>query len=268
MRTQETFSLMKSAKDIAVAIVADGDRIGGSLNEQKPLPVVEGEPAFDYRKHMQSLRLQLEMAKDEAVEAEDEHSARLIRLSREQDNRDEIAQASYDQAVIARQGLETMYQDGGFELAYFSGKTPRTPEKVLEQLVQNHKHLKQPAVELREVKNDAFSVDLGRMAENLEPTIPDLRDAIGRVDLASKEAEGSLVVKREAIQKLRRTVVWVGRTVEGLFFLAGEDELAKRIRKSTRRPLRPSEQEPAEQEPAEASPSEASEAASAASTAD
>ena len=45
----------------------------------------------------------------------------------------------------------------------------------------------------------------------------------------------------------RRTVSGVGRTAEGLFHLAGEDELAKRMRASTRRRQRPSKkaEEPA-----------------------
>lgn len=272
MRTQQTFSLMKAAKEIAVAIETDGDRIGGLLNEQDPLPVVEGEPVFDYRKHMQSLRLQLNSAKDQVANAEDEHSVRLIRVARRQSERDEVAQASYDKTVAARQGLEGLYPDGGFELAFLSGKTPRVPEKLLEQLVQTVKLLKQPAVEPREPKDDAFSVDLEKIVTNLEPSITDLRGAVDRVDRASKEAEGSLVVKRKAIEQLRRTVLWVGRTTEGLFYLAEEDDLAKRIRKSTRRPLRRSEQAEAasaeeassaeEVSPAEASPTEVSESAS------
>ena len=252
MRTEESFALMKSAKDIGVAIDADGDRVGGLLNEQDPLPVGDGEPAFDYRRHLRSLRLQLDAARDQVALTEDEHAARLIRVARRRSERKEVASAAYDEMVIARQGLETLYPQGSFELAYLSGQTPRAPERLHEQMAQTVKLLKQPAVELREPKSDSFSLDLEKVVAKLDPAITDLGDAIGRVDLANKEAEGTLVVKREAIQQLRRTVVWVGRTVEGLFVLADEDELAKRIRKSTRRPLRPSEQA------AQASPSEAS----------
>ncbi len=267
MRTEEAFSLMKSAKEIEVAIDTDGDRVGGVLNEQNPLPVVDGEPAFDYKKHMQSLHLHLESAKDELVTAEDEHAARLIRVARQRSVLDEATTISYDKMVEARQGLETVYQSGSFELASLKGKTPRVPERLLGQVVQSVGLLKQPAVALRQPKNEAVSIDLDKVLGDLEAEIPALQGAIDGYARANKEAEGSLLGKREAVQKLRRTVVWVGRTTEGLFYLAGEDDLARRIRKSTRRPLRPSEQPAEEAPPSEASPSEAEEAPAASTTA-
>ncbi len=260
MRTQETFSLMKSAKEIAVAIVTDGDRIGGRLNEINPLPVEEGEPAFDYRKHMQSLGLQLEEAQADVVAAEDEHAARKIRVARRRSELDEVGRVSYDKMVVARQGLETVYESGSYELAFLTGKTPRAPERLYGQLEQSVGLLKQPAVEPRQPKSKAVSIDHDQVLEDLEPELPLLRGAIDRHARTKKEAEGSLVAKQEAVRNLRRTVVWVGRTTEGLFYLAGEDELAKRIRTSTRRPLRPSEE--SSEEPAEDSPSESSAEAS------
>ena len=252
MRTEETYSLMKSAKEIRVAIDADGDRIGGLLNEQHPLPVVEGEPVFDYRKHMQHLVHQLNLAVDDTVTAEDTHSAQLIRVSRAKTERDEIVNVSYEKLVWVRDGLESLYKRGGFELAFVAGDTPRVPGRLLEQMVQTVKLLREPAVEPREIKVNGFDADLETVAAELESDVPKLRGAIGALDRERKQAEGTLVVKRDTIKALRRTVLWVGRTAEGLFHLAGEDELARRIRSSTRRPLRPSEKAAEQQADADA----------------
>ncbi len=93
MRSQEMYHLQQSAKEIRVAIDTDGDRIGGQLNEQHPLPVDGGEPAFDYRKHMLHLNTQLGSAEGQAVEAEDRHSAQLIRVARLKSERDEVTKA-------------------------------------------------------------------------------------------------------------------------------------------------------------------------------
>ncbi len=249
MRSQETLSLFKSAKDIRVAIDVDGERIGGLLNDTHPLPVPEGEPTFDYRLHFQHLSHQLDLAVGDTELAEDLHSAQLIRVARFQSERDETVKSGYGTLVSARQGLDSLYPNGGFELGFLKGKTPEVPDKLLEQLGQTVKFLREPAVDLRDVKVRGFSADFGEVATELETEIAAVQGAVDRLDLSRKEAEGALVVKRKAIDGLRRTLLWVGRTTEGLFHLAGESELAARIRKSTRRPARPSE--PAAEPPGE-----------------
>ncbi len=249
MRSQEMYHLQQSAKEIRVAIDTDGDRIGGKLNEQHPLPVDGGQPAFDYRQHMQNVNTQLGSAEDRAVEAENRHSAQLIRVVRLKSERDEVAKTNRDKLMASRQILENLYPSGGFELANVSGDTPRVPEKLYEQLGQTVQLFREPAVDLRKVKVKGVNVDFDEVASDLETGMLDLNGAIDGLDGDRKKAEGTLVVKQKAIEDFRRTILWVGRTTEGLFHLAGEDELAKRIRSSTRRPARPSEQ--AAQPPAE-----------------
>jgi hypothetical protein len=257
MRSQETLSLFKSAKEIRVAIDADGERIGGLLNEIHPLPVPEGEPTFDYRRHFEHLAHQLDMAVGDTELAEDEHSARQIRVARFQSERDDAVKSGYDTLVWARQGLESLYPNGGFELGFLKGDTPRVPDRLLEQLGQTVKLLREPAVDLREVRVRGFSADFGEVASELESEVAAVQAVLDRLGRANKDAEGTLVAKRKAIEVLRRTLLWAGRTAEGLFHLAGESELAERIRKSTRRPPRPSEPEPtAEPAPEEPAPEE------------
>lgn len=247
MRSQKTFNLIQSAKEINVAINSDGDRVGGLLNERYSTPVSEGEPAFDYRQHMRQLPRQLGSALEGVITAEDDHSEQLIRVSRAQDERNEITTRSYDKLVAARQGLEGLYKSGGFELAFLSGKTPQVPKKLCEQLGQSVKLLEQPAVEWRDSKVKGFNINRDEMAADLKSEWTALVDVLDLVADAKKAAEVTLLAKREATDELSRTVIWVGRTAEGLFHLAGEDELAKRIRTSARRSLNPSEPEETEE---------------------
>ncbi len=241
MRSQEVYYLMQSGKEIRVALETDGDRIGELHNEKFPMPVGEGEPAFDYRLFVQNLITQLDSAVDRAVEAEDEHDNSLIRVSRLRDERKLVVDECVDKLVATRQGLESLYSRGGFELINVSGDTPRVPERLHEQLGQSIKLLRSPAVDLRQNRVEGFNVDLSVVADDLESRRQELRGSIDRVDAGRKLAEGTLLVKREAIEELQRTILWVGRTAEGLFHLAGESGLAERIRSSTRRPPRPSE---------------------------
>ncbi|MCP3961539.1 MAG: hypothetical protein GY719_27170 [bacterium] len=76
----------------------------------------------------------------------------------------------------------------------------------------------------------------------------DLSTTLDQLDEEEKRADGTMLARREAIDELNSTVVWAGRSAEGLFLRAGEEELAKRVRSSTRRPPRPSVQQAADDE--------------------
>ncbi len=250
MKLQETYGLMRTAKEIRVALETDGDRIGELLNSKRPPPTGEGDPVFDYRAQMGHLIHELDGSVDRLVVTEEEHSERQIRLDRARAERKKVVSTNHAKLVATREGLESIYPNGAYELAFVSGTTPRVPLKLIEQLEQTVKLLRDPPVALRETKSPAFSVDLEIAASDLEAGIPELRGLVDKVDSARKEAVGTQLIRRDAIDELHRTIIWVGRTSEGLFYLAEEDELAKRIRSSTRRSKRPSEeaQEAAEAE--------------------
>ncbi len=101
MRSQELFYLKQSGKEIRVALDTDGDRIGGLLNEEFPLPVGEDQPTFDYRQHVQNLSTQLGSAIDHAVEAEDQHGTSLIQVSRLRDERNLATDEGFDKLVAS-----------------------------------------------------------------------------------------------------------------------------------------------------------------------
>ncbi len=122
--------------------------------------------------------------------------------------------------------------------------------RLLAQLAQSVTLLNDPAVEPRTLKVAGFNIDYSTVAGDLESGRLDLRSTIDQLDEESKRAEGTMLARREAIEELRSTVIWAGRSAEGLFERAGEHELAKRIRTSTRRPLRPSEEEAAKEKAA------------------
>lgn len=94
----------------------------------------------------------------------------------------------------------------------------------------------------RQLKVDGFTIDYAAVADDLESGMVELRGGVERLARARKRLEGAILTKRESIDVFRSTLIWAGRSSEGLFHRAGEPELARRIRSSTRRPLRPSEQ--------------------------
>ncbi len=253
MILQKTYGLIRSAKEIRAALEADGERIGVLLNERRSQPADESVPVTDFRAQMRHLSYELDVTVEQVVVSEDDNSERQIKLDRLRDELEDSVNTNYQKLVATRDGLESIFPNGAYELAFISGTTPRVPLKLVEQLAQTAKLLRDPPVALRETKNPAFSADLEIAASHLEAGIPELRELIDRVDTSRKQTVSSQVVRRKAIEDLHRTIIWVGRTSEGLFYLAKEDELAKRIRSSTRRSKRPSEEAAEQAKAAEAS---------------
>lgn len=254
MITQAAFALLQSAKDIRVALVAAGLRIADLLTEQNPPPIVDGEPLFCYHKQVQHLIHELKTSEGSVLAAEEAHMKQEVRVSRLRTERNEKVKENYDKLVAARQGLDGLQgAKGGFETVYVSGTAPKQPDRLLEQLAQSVTLLNDPAVEPRKLKIAGFSVDYSLVAEDLETGRVDLLGIIERLDSEVKLAEGTMLTRRETIEGLKSTVIWAGRSAEGLFHRAGEDELAKRIRSSTSRPQRPSEKAAQEKADGEAS---------------
>ncbi len=257
MRSQAAFALLQGAKEIRVALVAAGLRIAGLLTERYPPPVVRGRPLFDYGDQVRHLIHELETAERKVVAAEDAHMKQEVRVSRLRTERDHLAEVNYDKLVAARQGLDGLQgSKGGFETVYVSGTAPKAPRRLVEQMAQSVTLLDEPAVEPRTLKVAGFNVDYATVARDLESGMLELRGNLDQLDEELKLAEGTMLARREAVDELRSTVIWAGRSAEGLFHRAGESELAKRIRSSTRRPLRPSEEAAAEEKAADESSSD------------
>ncbi len=251
MRTLAAFALLQGAKEIRVALIAAGIRIATLLTERHPPPVVDGEPLFDYHKQVQHLIYELETSESGVVAAEDAHMKEEVRVSRLRTERNQQFKDNLEKLVAVRQGFDGLQGDkGSFETVFVSGKAPRSPKRLMEQLTQSVVLLNDPAVEPRGFKVTGFNVDYSAVSEDLETGRQELSTTVDRLDEESKRAEGTMLTRRKAIDELRSTVIWAGRSAEGLFERAGEDELAKRIRTSTRRPLRQSEAEQAGEEPA------------------
>ncbi len=243
MRTQAAFALLLGAKEIRVALIAAGLRIAALLTEKYPPPVVDGQPLFDYGKQVQHLIHGLETAESDVVGAEDAHMRQEVVVSRLRTERDRKVEHNHGKLVAARQGLDGLQgAKGGFETAFVSGTAPRSPNRLLDQLAQSVTLLNDPAVEPRTLKVAGFAVDYASVAADLESGRLDLQGTVDRLDEELKLAEGTMLARRQAIDELRSTVIWAGRSAEGLFTRAGEDELAKRVRSSTSRPPRPSEE--------------------------
>ncbi len=87
-------------------------------------------------------------------------------------------------------------------------------------------------------------IDLESVAAAREAEIGDLEAQTGEVDSLRKQKDEALVGRDEAMKQNRRVYSNVGRLLEGVYRLAGLDELADRIRATTRAARKKEEAEP------------------------
>ena len=197
-------------------------------------------------------------------------TAKISQLRRQ---RDQGVADTYEKQTAARGILASLYgKDLDFELAAVSGKTLSSSRTLAEQVDQTVKFLRTPEEEEPSRKVAGVELELPTMADDLEDGQKQLIQV--RTDLvrAKKVADGTRQTTSQAIKDFDLVFLWIARSLEGLFRLAGEAELADRIRTSVRRVTRrqaDQEAEPAEsssdddsEEETESAPSEVAEEAS------
>ena len=87
-------------------------------------------------------------------------------------------------------------------------------------------------------------IELEELAGARDSEITDLEDQMGEVDELRKQTDEALVARDAALARNRRVYSNVGRVLEGVYRLAGLDELADRIRATVRTARRKVEEEP------------------------
>ena len=105
--------------------------------------------------------------------------------------------------------------------------------------------LRQPDLKLRQTKVEGITVNPEAMADDLENLGGKLRTAQKEFRRQRRVVQATRRKKNQWIQDHHRhNIVWTARTVEGYYRLAGEDELADRLRPIIRRVSRPQPPEP------------------------
>ncbi len=236
------------------------DHIAGRL-ERRPAfdnAFPDGTEAVSYRAQFDHLDQELVIVGDGLRSAEDEHVRRKVVVAQVQRRSDEDTAKLFSQQTSARQVLAGLYgSEYNFELAAISGKTPQSSGTLAEQVDQTVKLLRAPVAAEPAKKVTGVTFDFEAVAAGLEDGLVEVRGTRAGLKRARKSADKALVAKQGAMDEYDLVFPWVARTLESLFRLAGEHELADRIRRSLRRVTHrrgeEGEEAPSEEAPAESS---------------
>ncbi len=238
MRIKGVTTRIESVAEVRASRSAHGDHIVGKLEQRPALQnaLPDGTPALNYRAHFDHLDQELAIVEDGLRSAEDRHVRRKVAVSQLKRQSDELTAKLYSQQTSARQVLAGLYgSEYNFELAAISGKTPQNAGTLAEQVDQSVKLLRQPEAAEPAKKVPGVTFNFEEVATGLEDGLEELRSTSSSLKQARKSADKALVAKQGAMDEYDLVFPWVAHALEGLFRMAGEDELADRIRRSLRR---------------------------------
>ncbi len=253
MRRKEVTRPLTSIAEVRASLFAHRNEIGRLLDERPASPEGGGfsQAYFD------QMDAELATVEGKLVAMEDEHVRKEAEVAQARRLNAGLVDEVYTKQTSARQVLVGVFgPEHGNELAVASGDTPQGPMTLPEQVGQTVKFLRDPAGETPSVKIGGVALSFAEMADDLEDGLKQVRASREAYDRRRKEADATRLASNDAITEVQLVFPWVASSLEGLFRLVGERELADRIRTSARRVTRRQEEKP-EEASSEGSTSEA-----------
>ena len=201
----------------------------------------KGETMPDLRLVATLLARSLGSLGDGMSKADDDHERKLADDAEPRDARDKAMLALYSKVVEVGEIIQGMYGHAAVRKCKLDGTTPRDGELLLQ-------HVKTASGLLRTVKFGeprvkGAKIDGGDFADVLDALAKEAK-ALGDVAREVREAETTQVKKGAAIAAFDAGFSSTAGLLSALLTVAGEKELASRVRPSTRRPGQLEEPEP------------------------
>ncbi len=150
--------------------------------------------------------------------------------------RDALAADVYSMLVGLRQTFTGAYGEDRLAEMGFARQTPRQPAELLEHGTHLINRLMDPEIDLSGSRYGDFQIDPALLTPKVVEGLEKLRQASDALALEERKTEVLKLAKDDQLKKHNSSFLWIARTVESLLRLAGLDEVAKRVRPSTRRP--------------------------------
>lgn len=227
----------KSAAVVEQAAATHAELVGGRLTEFFSPFAKPGAPAIDFGSLFELLAATLAAHRQRMEAADDAHTTELGDDAPARDERDAAAAALHGSLVDLRATVEGLFGPGsaGAVLA-LDGQTASDPVVLERQAALAVERLRTDGLTLPAMRLPGLTFDPAAAAGALDPALERLRAALRAVSREAKEAEDTLIRKNRALDAFNTTFRGVAGTLESLFRLAGEPDLADRVRPSSRRP--------------------------------
>lgn len=242
MASKQVSDRKKSSTLVAAAAETHKDAIQDGAERLLKSHLKKGETMPDLRLVATLLARSLGALGDGMSKADDDHERELSDDAEPRDARDKVMLALYSKVVEVGEIIQGMYGHAAVRKCKLDGTTPRDGELLLQ-------HAKTASGLLRTVKFGeprvkGAKIDGGDFADELDALAKEAKKALGDVAREIREAETTQVKKGATIAAFDAGFSSTAGLLSALLTVAGEKELASRVRPSTRRPGQLEEPEP------------------------
>ena len=231
----------RAVTDLAATLAAQGDTAAAGLVERLAPLLEEGEEMPDVKLLFRLLGRHAKRAGEELDVADTGRWAAGMTLSALRLQCRQEKAALYAAAVKVRKTLVELYGSKRCRFQFgLAARTPRGAAELAEEVRRMVSRLASPDLKLPPPRLPGVKADPAGWAKELRPGLARLERLLAEME-QRRIAVGDEVIGREkALAACEETYLLVARTTEALFALAGEKELARRVRpKAPRRERNP-----------------------------
>jgi hypothetical protein len=168
------------------------------------------------------------------VAADEAHIHELSDDAPVRDRRDDAHAKLHAELVELREWMTGLFGGRAVRSLGFAADTPRDPAALAQFAGEVSKSLREK--DFPAPKRAGVTWSPAKEASKIDKLRAKLDEAIAAVGREAREAQGTLATKNAALGAYDDAFARSSEYLEGLFTLAGETELAARVRPSTRRP--------------------------------
>lgn len=196
----------------------------------------EAPPAPDWNQLQEWGIAALESSAQEMRRADRAHRKSRDRLGKARSDRNEKLQQLSTGHRALRQSFTGTHGPAALPLVGLDAVPARGLKAAREQMREVVGRMRDPRLtaELPEPRAGQKPIELESVAEARDSEIGDLETKMSDIDGLRKQTDEALVTRDQALAANRRVYSNVGRLLEGVYRLAGLDELANRIRATQR----------------------------------
>jgi len=234
MPSKQVVDRKKSGDSVAAAASTHAERVAQVVENVLSPSLEKGEKMPDVQLLATLVGRWLSKTGAQMAEADEAHIHELSDDDPVRQRRDKAQAALSEEIVELREWMSALFGARAVRSLGFSTDTPRDPVALSRFAGEVCKSLREK--DFPKPKRDGVTFSPAKEASKLEKLREELDAALTEVAREAREAQGTLANKNTAVTTYDDTFRRSAKFLEGLFTLAGETELAERVRPSSRRP--------------------------------